>query len=80
MLGCLVITSNTRSGKSFGCGDVKRIRTPGTARATRSRRSAKRRPPDFSLYTVLKPAAISEVDGAGSAELALPAGSADVSR
>ena len=58
--GLDAMTFKTSSGKSFGCGDVKRTRISGSTPATSSRSSAKsnafsRRAP--GLYTDLNPLA-----------------------
>ena len=49
-------TCKTSSEKSFGCGDVKRMRISGTASATLSKSSANVTAPSRrGLYTELKP-------------------------
>ena len=55
ILSFLRITSNTRSSKSFGCGEVNLILILGSTFATSSRSTSKVKPPVLGLYTVLKP-------------------------
>ena len=56
-LALLAITSRIESGKSLGCGLVKRKRISGAASETMSIKSAKRAPePSLSLNISEKPA------------------------
>ena len=58
--GRFLITSNTSSGKSFGCGDVNRTRISGSTLATRSSNAANCIDPSrrvSGLYRDEKPAA-----------------------
>mmetsp|Transcript_5906 Transcript_5906/g.24191 ORF Transcript_5906/g.24191 Transcript_5906/m.24191 type:complete len:214 (-) Transcript_5906:1070-1711(-) len=52
------MTRKTSSGKSLGCGDVKRTRISGSTSATASSNSANRTAPSLlGLYTLLNPGA-----------------------